>query len=73
MLFLKQYSKILRVLCVPKLSYEDARFIVSTLFSLGIKYKLKPLQANVRVSESRVGARIDPTRSGICSPVSSIG
>jgi hypothetical protein len=48
-------------------------FIVSTLFSLGIEYKLKPLQANVRIGESSIRERIDPTRRRIRSPVSSMG
>jgi hypothetical protein len=50
-----------------------AWFIVGTLFSLWIEYKLKPLQANVRVGETSIGERIDPTRRRIRSLVSLMG
>jgi hypothetical protein len=50
-----------------------AWFIVGALFSLGIEYKLKLLQAIIRVGEPSIRERIDLTRGRIRCPVSSIG
>ena len=41
---------------------QDASSLLSSFFNLGIKYTLKPLEANYRVGISRVGARILPSR-----------
>jgi hypothetical protein len=65
-LFSKQYSKISRVSCVPKPSQISIR-------GLGIKYTLKPLQADLGVGISRFGARIVPSRGGERGPVASMG
>ena len=48
-------------------------FLVSLAFSLGVKDTLKPLQANLRVSVSRFGARIVPSRGRERGPVASMG
>ena len=48
-------------------------FLVSLAFGLGIKHTRQPLQANLRVSVPRFGARIVPSRGGERGPVASMG
>ena len=52
---------------------QDASSLVSSFFGFGIKYTLKPLQADLRVGISRVGARILPSRGMKRGPVASMG
>ena len=47
--------------------------LVSLSSSLGIKYTLKPLQADLGVGISRFGARIVPSRGGERGLVASMG
>jgi hypothetical protein len=55
MLFSKQNSKISSSLVRPRaIPYKHTRSIISPLFSLGIEYLLKPLQANIGVGKSKV-------------------
>ena len=53
--------------------YQHPWFLVSPFFGLGIKHTLEPLQADIGVGKSRFGARIEPSRGGIHSPVISMG
>jgi hypothetical protein len=48
-------------------------FLVSLFSRLGIKNALELLQADLRVSVPRFGARIVPSRGGERGPVASIG
>jgi hypothetical protein len=52
---------------------QDAWFLISSLFGFEIKYTLKPLQADLRVSISRVGAYILPSRGRKRGPIASMG
>lgn len=52
---------------------QDASSLVSSFFNFGLKYTLKPLEANYRVGISRVGARILPSRCRKSGPVTSMG
>jgi hypothetical protein len=45
---------------------------VGSFFSLGVKYKFEPLQADIGVGVSTVGVRIVPPRSGVRYPVGSV-
>ena len=52
---------------------QDTWSLVSSFFSFGIKYMLKPLKADLRVSIPRVGAHILPSRGREHGPVALIG
>jgi hypothetical protein len=51
---------------------KDSWFFISSLFSFGIKYTFKLLEADLRVGISRIGARILLSRGrerGLVAPV----
>jgi hypothetical protein len=52
---------------------QDASSLISSFFSFRIKYTLKPLKANHRVSITRVRARILLSRGRKRGPVTLIG
>ena len=60
-------------MCPEIILYQYRWFLISPFFGLGIKYTLKPLQANIGISESRFGVYIEPARSRIYNPITSMG
>lgn len=67
---LQDLESLMRSKAIP---HEYSRFLVSSLFSLRVKHKLEPLQADIRIGEARIRACIYPTRRGIRGPVRSMG
>jgi hypothetical protein len=51
---------------------QYSRSLISSFFSLGIEYTLKPLQADLRVGIARIRAGIVPSRGRECGPVASM-
>ena len=60
-------------MCPETITNQYTRSLPSPFSSLWVKYKFKPLQAEIGISVSTVGVRIMPSRSGISDPVSSMG
>jgi hypothetical protein len=52
-----------RLICPEAVINKNLWFLVRLRFSLGIKYKLKPVQADLRIGIARLGARKMPSRS----------
>jgi hypothetical protein len=52
---------------------KNAWLLIRPWSSLGIKYKFEPLQANLKVSISRLRAGIMPSRGRIRSPCATMG
>jgi hypothetical protein len=59
--------------CPEAVTNQYPWLLVSLLSSLGIKYVLEPLQADLGVGIPRFGARIVPSRGRERSPVASMG
>lgn len=67
---LQDLESLVRSKAIP---HKHSRSVVSSLFSLGVKHKLEPLQADIRIREAGIGARIDPARRGIRGLVGPMG
>jgi hypothetical protein len=62
-----------RFVSAEAITDENPWFLVSLHFGLGVKHPFDPLQADLGVGVSRLGARVMSSRGGICGPVALMG
>jgi hypothetical protein len=62
-----------RLVCPEAVAYQIAWLIIYPCFRLGIKHSFKPLQTDLKVGESGLGARIMLSRGGVYGPVATMG